>query len=109
MHVGSRDITLAPGRAHHAMTTQSISQATDRPPFEVIPFAGDLWKVLDWSLGRYIRGFHNFASARRFASARNRKAGFLSSAVIRNRPLCDGCASTPCVCVRRRTRAEVPR
>lgn len=74
----------------------------DRPPFDVIPFSGGLWKVLDWKRGRYIRGYHSLSAARRYASTRNRKAGFRAAAPIRNRPLCDCCGST--ICERRSTR-----
>lgn len=56
-----------------------------RAPFEVIPFSG-CWKVLDWKRGRYIRRYESLSAARRYASARNRKAGFFASAVIRNAP-----------------------
>lgn len=54
-----------------------------RAPFEVIPFTG-CWKVLDWKRGRYICAYDSFTSARRYASSRNRKAGFFASAVVRN-------------------------
>lgn len=71
----------------------------DRPPFDVIPFSGGEWRVLDWRRGRYIRSYPTIAAARRYAGARNRKAGFFATSIrTAPPPLCDPCGSRPCCC-----------